>query len=250
MIVILTLLAILGPTFSNATYISVLELQVFALAGTFIEVIWIVASGLLQLSQLNRQKIINQATIENELLQLENQYWQTISQQVANANYSPTFALSLAESDLRKFLDLDQPASCQGAIEFANSLTAEIKEIRNSIDLFSLESEFERIESTWGQEAKILWTLSGEGSSEIVARRAIATIEISILKSLRYGQANLISIDLISSPTEIQLVITDNGQPHGTTGAAIGTEILMELTGGTYLVKRTGALTIANARLS
>ena len=250
MIVILTLLAILGPTFSNATYISVLELQVFALAGTFIEVIWIVASGLLQLSQLNRQKIINQATIENELLQLENQYWQTISQQVANANYSPTFALSLAESDLRKFLDLNQPASCQGAIEFANSLTAEIKEIRNSIDLFSLESEFERIESTWGQEAKILWTLSGEGSSEIVARRAIATIEISILKSLRYGQANLISIDLISSPTEIQLVITDNGQPHGTTGAAIGTEILMELTGGTYLVKRTGALTIANARLS
>jgi len=217
MIVILTLLAIIGPTFSTATYISVLELQVFALAGTFIEVIWIVATGLLQLSQLNRQKIINQATAENELLRLEIEYWETISQRVASAD---------------------------------NSLTGEIKDIRQSMDLFSIESEFERIVSTWGQEANILWTVAGAGSSELVARRAIAAIEISILKSLRYGQASLISIDLVGSPSGVQVTMTDNGQPYGTAGAAIGTEILTELTGGTYRVKRAGALTIANATLS
>lgn len=250
MILILTLLAIIGPTFSYATYISVFELQVFALAGTFIEVIWIVATGLLQLSQLNRQKIINQATVENELLRLEIEYWETISQQVASADHSPTFALSLAESDLRQFLELDRPSECQGAIEFANSLTAEIKDIRQSMDLFSIESEFERIVSTWGQEANILWTVVGAGSSELVARRAIAAIEISILKSLRYGQASLISIDLVGSPSGVQVTMTDNGQPYGTAGAAIGTEILTELTGGTYRVKRAGALTIANATFS
>jgi hypothetical protein len=243
MILILTLLAIIGPTFSYATYISVFELQVFALAGTFIEVIWIVATGLLQLSQLNRQKIINQATVENELLRLEIEYWETISQRVASADHSPTFAL-------RQFLELDRPGECQGAIEFANSLTAEIKDIRQSMDLFSIESEFERIVSTWGQEANILWTVVGAGSSELVARRAIAAIEISILKSLRYGQASLISIDLVGSPSGVQVTMTDNGQPYGTAGTAIGTEILTELTGGTYRVKRAGALTIANATLS
>lgn len=250
MFVILTLLAIIGPTFGSGDYASIFELQVFALAGTGIEIIWIASSGLLQLSQLNRQRIIDQATLENNLLRLENEYWGTISQQVAAANYSPTFALDLVASDLREFMALDQPNKSQGAIEFANSLTTEIKVIRNSIDVFSIASEFERIDATWGQEANILWTASGEGGSENVTRRAISVIEISILKSLRYGQANLISIDLISKPDEVQVSITDNGQPHGTTGAAIGTEILMELTSGTYQVKRTGALTIVTAKLS
>jgi hypothetical protein len=60
----------------------------------------------------------------------------------------------------------------------------------------------------------------------------------------------LISIDLVGSPSGVQVTMTDNGQPYGTAGTAIGTEILTELTGGTYRVKRAGALTIANATLS
>ena len=250
MFVILTLLAIIGPTFGSGDYASIFELQVFALAGTGIEIIWIASSGLLQLSQLNRQRIIDQATSENQLLHLEIEYWRTIEQSAMMANFSPTHSLDLVASDLRTFMALDQPYNCQGAIEFAKSLTEEIKVIRNSIDVFSIASEFERIDATWGQEANVLWTATGEGGPENVTRRAISVIEISILKSLRYGQANLISIDLVSKPDEVQVSITDNGQPHGTTGAAIGTEILMELTSGTYQVKRTGALTIVTAKLS
>jgi len=250
MFVVLTLLAIIGPTFSRGDYVSVFELQVFAIAGTVIEVIWIVATGLLMLSQVNRQKIIDQASIENELLRLENQYWVSISQQVTDANYSPLFTLNLVSSDLSSYLDADQPAKTRGAIEFASSLTAEIKAIRNSIDIFSIESEFDRIVATWGKETNILWTHNGVGCPELVARRAIAAIEISILKSLRYGQANLISIDLVSSSNGIDFSVNDNGGPHGTTGAAIGNEILMDLTSGTYKSVRKGSLTIATSTLS
>ena len=55
MFAVLMILAILGPLFSSAAYISIFELQTFAVAGTVIEIIWIIASGLLLLSQQNRQ---------------------------------------------------------------------------------------------------------------------------------------------------------------------------------------------------
>jgi hypothetical protein len=250
MFAVLVLQAIIGPTFSTASYISVLELQVFALAATVIEIIWIVTTGLLQISQVNRQKLIDQATGENELLQLEIQYWETIAKRAATANYSPTETLDLIASDLRQFLDLDQPDKCRGAIECASSLVSEVKLIRSSIDQFSIESEFERIMATWGQEAEILWTVSEEKNSESVVRRAITLIEISILRSLRNGRATVISIDVANSGTVSEVTITDNGLEHTGAGAALGIEILQELSSNTWKQERTGGVNKVSAQVS
>jgi hypothetical protein len=250
MFAVLVLQAIIGPTFSTASYISVLELQIFALAATLIEIIWIVMTGLLQLSQQNRQKIIDQATDENDLLRLEIQYWETIAQHSATANYSPTITLDLIASDLRRFLDLDQPDNCRGAIECASTLVSEVKLIRSPIDEFSIESEFERIMATWGQEADILWTVSGEKNSESVVRRAITLIEISILKSLRYGEASVISIDVANSGNVSETTITDNGREHTGAGAVLGMEILQELSSNTWTQERTGGVNKVTAQIS
>ena len=250
MFAVLALLAVIGPTFSDATYISVFELQVFALAGTVVEIIWIVATGLLQLSQQNRQKLIDQATSENELLRLEIQYWETIAQRSASANYSPTATLDLIASDLRKFLDLDQPDGCQGAIECASTLVSEVKLIRGSIDEFSIESEFDRILATWGQEADILWTVTGATNPEGLVRRAITAIEISILKSLRYGGATVISIEVKNTDASSDVKITDNGLEHTGIGASLGVDILQELTDNTWRQERSGGVNKATALIT
>ena len=248
MFVILTVLAIIGPTFSDASYISVFELQVFALAGTFVEIIWIVATGILLLSQQNRQKIIDQATRENELLRLEGDYWETIAQRTAQADFSPAKTLDLIASDLREFLKLDQPVNCQGAMECASTLVGEIKLIRGSIDEFSIESEFNRITSTWGQEGEILWTASGESGPEGLVRRAITFIEISILKSLRLGGATVISIEVKGFGNEIAVTVTDNGTEF--TGASLGVEILQELSANTWAQVRAGGVNKVTAEIS
>ena len=242
MFAILTLLAIIGPLFSSATYISVFELQTFALAGTVIEIIWIIATGVLLLSQQNRQKIIDQATMENELLQKEIQYWETVSQRVAAENYSPSATLELMSSDLRSFLKADQPENCKGAIECASSLVAEIKFVRGSIDEFSIEDEFERIVSTWGQEVDILWTVSGEIGSESTIRRAITLIEISILKSLRNGDASVISIDVTNSNNISEVTITDNGIEHSNTGTSLGVEVIQTISNNSWSQIRAGGV--------
>ena len=250
MFAVLALLAVIGPLFSSATYISVLELQIFALAGTVVEIIWIVATGLLQLSQQNRQKLIDQATSENELLRLEIQYWETISKRADTASYSPTLTLDLIAADLRRYLDLDQPNDCQGAIECASTLVAEIKLIRSSIDEFSIESEFDRIVSTWGEEANIMWTVSGTKNSEGLVRRAITAIEISILRSLRYGGATVISINVTNSDNSSDVTITDNGLEHAGAGASLGIDILQELSINTWNQVRAGGVNKITAQIS
>ena len=250
MFAVLALLAVIGPTFSTASYVSVLELQVFALAGTVVEIIWIVATGLLQLSQQNRQKLIDQATSENELLRLEVAYWETIAQRSAQENYSPTVTLDLIATDLRQFLDSDQPEGCQGAIECASTLVAEVNLIRGSIDDASIESEFDRIIATWGQEADILWTVSGPPSPEPMVRRAITLIEISILKSLRYGGATVISIEVENSGSVSQVAVTDNGLEHNGVGAGVGIEILQELSNNTWTQGRSGGVNKVTAQIS
>lgn len=250
MFAVLTILAIIGPLFSDATYISIFELQIFALAGTVFEIIWIIASGLLLLSQQNRQKIIDQATMENELLQSEIQYWEDIAQGSDAKNYSPSATLEIMSSDLRSFLEADQPENCKGAIECASSLVAEIKFIRGSIDEFSIESEFERIMATWGQEANILWTVSGETNPESLIRRAITLIEIAILRSLRNGSASVISIDVSNVNNASEVTITDNGIEHSDTGASLGIDILQALSGGTWSQIRSGGVNKVTARIS
>lgn len=249
MFTFLTLLAIIGPLFSTATYISVLELQIFAVAGTVIEIIWIIATGLLQLSQQNRQKIINQATLENDLLRREIHYWETIAMRAAAENYSPSVTLELISSDLRSFLEANQPDNCKGAVECASSLVAEIKFIRGSIDEFSIESEFERIMATWGQEANILWTVSGESGSESTIRSAITLIEIAILRSLRNGNANVISIDVTNVNNASEVTITDNGIEHSDTGASLGIEIIQAISNNTWSQVRSGGVNKVMARI-
>ena len=250
MFIVLALLAIIGPTFSSADYISVTQIQVFALASTAFEITWIVTTGLLELSQINRQKIIDQAIMENNLLRLEIQYWETIAQRSAAENYSPSFTLDLVTSDLRQFLDSDQPEKCQGAIECARSLATEIKFIRNTIDDFSIESEFERILLGWGQEANILWTVQGVGGSEVVLRRAIAAIEVSILRSIHYCRATVISVEVTIGERATEITITDNGSEFADLDAALGSAILENMSSNTWKLERTGGVNKVSAQIS
>ena len=227
MFAVLMLLAIIGPLFSSAAYVSIFEL----------------------LSQQNRQKIIDQATLENELLQSEIQYWETIAQASAVRNNSPSATLELISADLGSFLQADQAENCKGAIECASSLVAEIKFIRGSIDEFSIESVFERIMATWGQEANILWTVSGESGTEATIRSAITLIEIAILRSLRNGNANVISIDVTNLNNASEVTITDNGVEHSDTGASLGIDILHTLSSGTWSQVRSGGVNKVTAKI-
>lgn len=249
MLAVLVLLAIIGPLFSTAPYISIFELQVFALAGTSIEIIWIIATGLLQISQNNRQKLINQATLENKLLKLEVEYWESIARRSAEIDFCPSKTLDLISSDMRNFLQADQPDKCAGAIECASTLVAEVKFVRGSIDVFSIEAEFERIMATWGQEANILWTVTGESGSELNLRKAITLIEISILRSLRNAGASIISIDFRSSLLVCELIITDNGVDHSNFGVSLGMEILQEISKNTWTQVRTGGVNKVTAQV-
>jgi hypothetical protein len=249
MFLLLIMLAIVGTQFYQGSYITKAQLQIFTIAGTVVEIIWILSSGLLLISQLNRQKIIDEATLENDLLRSENAYWKTIESRVVAANYSPVVALELVGAYLRQYIANDQPENCSGAMQFASSLTTDIKIIRNSIEEFSLAAEFARIDATWGTEVKILWTTNGPDPAEKLAREAIQVVEISILKSLRLGQASLISIDLTSATDEIEVSISDNGISQGEGGAAMGSVMLSELSNGTYQSKRVGALTVATATI-
>ena len=250
MFAVLVLQAILGPLFSTAPYISIFELQVFALAGTLVEIIWIVATGLMLLSQQNRQKIIDQAILENELLHLEIQYWEIISNRVAAEKYSPIKSLDLMVSDLRDFIGADQLDKCRGALECASSLVAEVKFVRGAIDVFSIESEFERIMATWGQGVEILWTASGENKDENLVRKAITLIEISILRSLRNGGANVISIDVVNSSSIIKVTVSDNGVDHADIGAGLGIEIIQTISNGTWSQARSGGVNKVTAQIS
>jgi hypothetical protein len=129
-------------------------------------------------------------------------------------------------------------------------LVAEIKLIRGSIDKFSIESEFDRIVSTWGQEANIMWTVSGAASPESLVLRAITAIEISILKSLRYGGATVISINVNNSGDTSDVTITDNGLEHSGVGASLGVEILQELSSNTWTQERAGGINKVTAQIS
>ncbi len=250
MFTVLILLAIIGPEFYQGAYVTKLQLQIFTIAGTFVEIIWILSTGLLMLSQLNRQKIINQATEENAQLRSEIQYWKTIEGRVVAAHYCPITALDIVAADLRQYITSDQPMECIGAIQFATTLTTEIKLLRNEIDEFSLAGEFARIQSNWSAETDILWTSNGSVPDEILGRMAIQVVEILILKSTRIGQASIISIDLTSAAHEIKLSVSDNGTPHGEAGAAMGTAMLSELSDGSYQSSRVGALNVATATIS
>jgi hypothetical protein len=250
MCAVLVLQAIIGPLFSTATYITIFELQVFALAGTSIEIMWIVVTGLLLLSQQNRQKIIDQATSENENLRQELSYWETIASRAASETYSPSVTLDLIASDLQSFLATDQPEKCKGAVECASTIVAEVKFVRGSIDVFSIESEFERIVATWGQGVEIMWTVSGETGDESLVRRAITLIEISILRSLRNGSANVISIHVANSGAHAEVTLSDNGAEHSDLGLSLGIEILQEISNNTWNQVRAGGVNKVTAQIS
>jgi hypothetical protein len=250
MCAVLVLQAIIGPLFSTATYITIFELQVFALAGTSIEIMWIVVTGLLLLSQQNRQKIIDQATSENENLRQELSYWETIASRAAGETYSPSVSLDLIASDLQSFLATDQPEKCKGAVECASTIVAEVKFVRGSIDVFSIESEFKRIVATWGQGVEILWTLSGESGDENLVRRAITLIEIAILRSLRNGSANVISIHVANSGALAEVTVSDNGAEHSDLGSSLGIEVLQEISNNTWSQVRSGGVNKVSAQVS
>jgi hypothetical protein len=158
--------------------------------------------------------------------------------------------LELIASDLQNFLATDRPDKCKGAIECASTIVAEVQFVRRSIDDFSIESEFERIVATWGQDVEILWTTSGETRDENLIRRAITLIEILILRSLRDGNASVISIHVANSGPLTEVTVSDNGVNHAALEPSLSIDILQEISNGTWNQVRSGGVNKVTAQVS
>jgi hypothetical protein len=95
-----------------------------------------------------------------------------------------------------------------------------------------------------------MWTVSGETGDESLVRRAITLIEISILRSLRNGSANVISIHVANSGALAEVAVSDNGAEHSDLGASLGIEILQEISNNTWNQVRAGGVNKVTAQIS
>jgi signal transduction histidine kinase len=243
MLAALLILVFLAPLLANQTNYTIQTLQVFALAATLFEIIWILSSGYVQYSVLNRQSVINLASSQNDRLLLEQSYWDMKSNEIAGRNYSYDFALEIVASDISLAINADEPKLAAGPIQFAISLIARLNESIRATTSFTIESELDRIERNWGQQANLIWTVHGPMVSASIARRAVGVLDICVSKSVRHGNASLISVDVVRSSDSVEISVVDNGHPHDDDETGMGIQMLSELSHGSWSRNRTGGLT-------
>lgn len=243
MLAALLILVFLAPLLANQASYTTQTLQVFAFAATLFEIIWILSSGYVQYSALNRQSIIDSASSQNDRLLLEQTYWDMKSKVVADRNFSCEFSLEQVASDISLALKADEPKLAAGPIQFAITLIAKLNESIRAKTSFTIELELDRIERNWGQQANLIWTVNGPMVSASIARRAVGVLEICVSKSVRHGSASLISVDVVRSSDSVEISVVDNGHPHEDGDTGMGIQMLNELSHGTWVRNRTGGLT-------
>ena len=69
------------------------------------------------------------------------------------------------------------------------------------------------------------------------------------MRSLRNGNANVISIDVTNLNNASEVTITDNGIEHSDTGASLGIDILHTLSSGTWSQVRSGGVNKVTAKI-
>jgi hypothetical protein len=245
---ILLVTSLLATAIASPSDYDLLILRTMAFTATVFEIVWLVATGFIQYGQLQRQRVIDNAKVENERLKLSLQFWQQNFLEVDSdkaGNESPLLKVASTMSHAVATEDLGLGLQ---AMEFTNLYFAEFAGDFLGQDGMDIESELGRIARTWKHKAEVIWSVSGAHVEISMARRVIASLEVCISKAIRHGEASVISVDVKRLGDSVEFKVSDNGQDYVEGGSGLGVEILMDLTGGTWQRDRSGGLNIATAQ--
>ena len=244
---ILLVTSLLATIIVSPTDYDLLVLRTIAFTATVFEIVWLIATGFIQYGQLQRQRVIDHAKVENERLKIALQFWQQNFSEVGGkaGSESPLLKVAAAMNQAVATEDLELGLR---AIEFTNLYFAEFAADFLGQDGMDIESELGRIARTWKHEAEVIWSVSGAHVEIPMARRVIAALEVCVSKAIRHGEASVISVDVKRLGDSVEFKVSDNGQDYVETGSGLGIEILMDLTGGTWQRDRSGGLNIVTAQ--
>lgn len=247
---ILLITSLLATAIVSPDDYDLLILRTIAFTATVFEIVWLIATGFIQYGQIQRQRIIDNAKIENERLKISLQFWQQNFPEADGDKAGSESPLLKVAAALKQAVATDDLALGLQAIEFTNLYFAEFAADFLGQDGMDIESELGRISRTWKHKAEVIWSVSGAQVDILMARRVIATLEVCASKAIRHGEASVISVDVKRLGDAVELKVSDNGQDYVEAGSGLGVEILMDLTGGTWQRDRSGGLNIATAQFS
>ena len=245
---ILLVTSLLATALASPSDYDLLALRTIAFTATVFEIVWLIATGFIQYGQLQRQRVIDHAKVENERLKIAIQFWQQNFPEVDGdkaGSESPLLKVAAAMNQAVATEDLELGLQ---AMEFTNLYFAEFAADFLGQDGMDIESELGRIARTWKHTAEVIWSVSGEYVEIPMARRVIAALEVCVSKAIRHGEASVISVDVKRMGNSVEFKVSDNGQDYVEAGSGLGIEILMDLTGGTWQRDRSGGLNIATAQ--
>lgn len=245
---ILLVTSSLATVIVSPTDVDLLVLRTIAFTATIFEIVWLIATGFIQYGQLQRQRVIDDAKVENERLKSSLQFWQQNLPEVdsdTNVNKAPLLKVAAAMNQAAETEDLELGLQ---AIEFTNLYFAEFAADFLGQDGMDIESELGRISRTWKHKAEVIWSVSGTQVEISMARRVVAVLEVCVSKAIRHGEASVISIDVKRLGEAVELKVSDNGQDYVEGNTSLGVEILNELSGGTWQRDRAGGLNIVIAK--
>jgi hypothetical protein len=247
---ILLVTSLLATAIASPTDYDLLVLRTIAFTATVFEIVWLIATGFIHYGQIQRQRIIDNAKIENERLKISLQFWQQNFPEADGEKAGSESPLLKVAAAIKQAVATDDLALGLQAIEFTNLYFAEFAADFLGQDGMDIESELGRISRTWKHKAEVIWSVSGAQVDISMARRVIATLEVCASKAIRHGNATVISIDVQRLGNAVEIKASDNGQDYVEGGSGLGVEILMDLTGGTWQRDRSGGLNIATAQFS
>lgn len=250
MISVLLISSLVSTALVSPTEYNLLVMRTVVFTATVFEIVWLIATGFIQYGQLQRQRIIDNAKVENERLKISLEFWeQNFSEFNGNkaGNESPLLKVAAA---MKQAVETEDLALGLQAIEFTNLYFAEFAADFLGQDGMDIASELGRISRTWANQTEVIWTVSGDQVDILMARRVIAALEVCVSKAIRHGNASVISIDVKRLGETVEIKASDNGQEYVEGGSGLGVEILRDLTGGTWQRNRSGGLNIATAQFS
>jgi hypothetical protein len=247
---ILLVTSLLATILASPSEYDLLIMRAVAFTATVFEIVWLISTGFIQYGQIQRQRIIDNAKIENERLKISLRFWQQNFPETDGEKAGSESPLLKVAAAMKQAVATDDLALGLQAIEFTNLYFAEFAADFLGQDGMDIESELGRISRTWKHKAEVIWSVSGAQVDISMARRVIATLEVCASKAIRHGEASVISVDVKRLGDAVELKVSDNGQDYVEAGSGLGVEILMDLTGGTWQRDRSGGLNIATAQFS
>ena len=248
MLALLFVSGLVSSTLVAATDVNMITFRSLIVAAIGVEIVWLVASGYIQYAQIQRQLIIDNAKLENDRLRLTLAFWHSSKDAFESKEcFGYGLMQCIADSMKHAFANDDLMQGLQ-AMEFASLYFAEFSEEFLGADAMTIENELNRISHTWNTQAEIIWSISGPQVDSVIARRAIAAIEICVSKSIRHGNASVVSVDVRSLENQVEIKVSDNGTAHNDNGSGLGVEILQALSHNTWQRYRSGGINIATAK--